>query len=108
MDLKIDQNCDTKECVLAIEGEIDVSNADTLRESLNGLLDKTQNDIVIIDMSKAPYIDSTGIGVLMGAAHLAKDKDIKLKVVIPHDNILRIFEMLGVDKELEIHKEPLF
>lgn len=104
MELKIESNCNEAACTLRVQGEIDVSNADAFRESLNGLIGPKGGE-VIVDMTQVPYIDSTGIGVLMGAAHRAEEEGVKLTVVCPHENILRVLSMLGVDQQLDIRKE---
>lgn len=105
MDLEINNNCNAGSCTIKVSGEIDVSNADSLRDALNDLTGNKTTEAITIDMTEAPYIDSTGIGVLMGGAHQAKDAGKSLRVVCPHANILRVFEMLGVDKELDVSKE---
>lgn len=104
MELTIDSSCNEAACTLAVTGEIDVSNADTFREALNKLI-APDRKAVIVDMTKVPYIDSTGIGVLMGATHRAEEENVKLTVVCPHENILRVLSMLGVDQQLDIRKE---
>ena len=58
---------------LGVEGEVDVSNADSLREGIAGLLEDEQVKTIEVDLGEVPYIDSTGIGVLVGAAHRADE-----------------------------------
>ena len=53
--------------VLNVAGEVDVSTASQLRDALNAALERGSSKIEV-DLSDAPYIDSTGIGVLVGAA----------------------------------------
>ena len=83
---------------LGVDGEVDVSNADSLREGIQGLLDDEQVKTVEVDLGEVPYIDSTGIGVLVGAAHRADEAGKALRVVRAQDNVSRIFGMLGVDE----------
>ncbi len=101
MDLNISSSCQDSLCTLAVRGEIDVANADSFREALMGLLEDSQKDVVI-DLTEAPYIDSTGIGVMMGAAHRAEELNRSIKLVCPHENIVRVLNMLGVDKQLTL------
>ena len=60
------------ESVVLVDGEVDVSNADQLRTVLDGRVEDAPTELVV-DLSKVPYIDSTGIGVLVGAAHRAAE-----------------------------------
>ena len=50
-----------------VEGEVDVSNADQLRSAVDAALAGSAPEVTI-DLAQVPYIDSTGIGVLVGAA----------------------------------------
>ncbi|MBS5450759.1 MAG: STAS domain-containing protein [Coriobacteriia bacterium] len=83
---------------VSVEGEVDVSNADTLREGVLGLIADEAVKTVEVDLAGVPYIDSTGIGVLVGAAHRAEDAGKALRVLRAQDNVSRIFGMLGVDE----------
>ena len=53
-------------------------------------------------MAQVPYIDSTGIGVLVGAAHRAQDAEIAFSLVGAQDNVVRILGMLGVDEVINV------
>ena len=87
--------------VLSVAGEIDVSNASQLRDALNTAMERGTSKLEV-DLSGAPYIDSTGIGVLVGAAHRASDAGISFAVVHPQRNVARVLGMLGVNDELGI------
>ena len=50
------------------------------------------------------YIDSTGIGVLVGAAHRAQEQGATLVVARPQRNVARVLGMLGVEKDLNIRE----
>ena len=55
-----------EESVVLVDGEVDVSNADQLRDAIDARLEAGTTRVVV-DLSDVPYIDSTGIGVLVGA-----------------------------------------
>lgn len=101
MNVSLHPSQDKQVHTLLVDGEVDVSNADQLRIALNQLLDEGVPEVVV-DLTNVGYIDSTGIGVLMGAAHRTQDLPTKIAVVCPHKNIRRIFDMLGVGEVLEI------
>ena len=84
---------------IAVEGEVDVSCASELRDAIEAVLGAgTAN--VEVDLAQVPYIDSTGIGVLVGAAHRALDLGGRCTVVGVQRNVSRIFGLLGIDREL--------
>ena len=86
---------------IQIEGEVDVSCADDLREELTLALDAAPA-CVTVDLSSMPYIDSTGIGVLVGFAHRATDEGIVFSLMNPQPNVLRVLALLGVRDELNV------
>ena len=55
-----------------------------------------------MDLSKVPYIDSTGIGVLVGAAHRAAEKNVRFEVANPQRNVKRVLGLLGVSNDLNV------
>jgi len=101
MSLSINTSVDAA-CVL-VEGEVDVSNADELRNAVDAALVLDAPEVTV-DLSQVPYIDSTGIGVLVGAAHRAADAGKKLVVASPQKNVARVLGLLGVDDDLNIRQ----
>lgn len=87
--------------MVSVSGEVDVSCADELRTKLQDALSDNIKQL-IIDIEHMSYIDSTGIGVLVGAAHQAITCGVSTQVVHPQRNVLRILSMLGVCEELGI------
>ena len=86
---------------VGVAGEVDVSNADELRAAVDAAL---ALDVarVEVNLAEVPYIDSTGIGVLVGAAHRAVDAHKRLVVSNPQRNVARVLSLLGVDGELGV------
>ena len=89
--------------VVRVTGEVDVSNADELRSALAGELGAGAAS-VSVDLSEVPYIDSTGIGVLVGAAHHAAEKGVSFEVVRPQKNVARVLGLLGVSADLNVRE----
>ena len=80
-------------------GEVDVSCADELRTCISRVMEHEGKGI-LIDVAGMPYIDSTGIGVLVGAAHAAAEQGITVSVAHPQRNVARVLSMLGMGEEL--------
>lgn len=87
---------------LLVEGEVDVANAQDLTNAFDELLANDAIDTIEVDMAGVPYIDSTGIGVLMAASKKAEEKGYHLKVSNPQRPVLRVFTLLGVVSEFNI------
>ncbi len=101
MDLGISTN-PTPECyTIAVAGEIDISNADSLRNAIDLALEQP-TEAVVLDFAQVSYIDSTGIGVLVGAAHHAVDHGKRFACVNAQPGVMRVVQLLGVDQEIDI------
>ena len=72
MELSITTNPTPELYTITVTGEVDISNADRLREAINFALEQPTEEIQL-DLAQVAYIDSTGIGVLVGAAHHAAE-----------------------------------
>ncbi|MBR3383778.1 MAG: STAS domain-containing protein [Atopobiaceae bacterium] len=84
-----------------VHGEVDVSCADELRTCIHRVMEHESKGIRI-DIADMPYIDSTGIGVLVGAAHAAAEQGITFEIAHPQRNVARVLELLGVTSDLGI------
>ena len=89
--------------VVAVAGEVDVSNADQLRAALDERLGAGAPELTV-DLAEVPYIDSTGNGVLGGAAHRCAEKDVRFEVVGPQRNVARVLGLLGVSGDLNVRE----
>ena len=101
MELAISTNPSPETYTVTIAGEIDISNAAKVRDAIDLALEQP-TEKVELDFAQVGYIDSTGIGVLVGAAHHAAERGRGLAVVNAQPNVLRVAQLLGVDKEIGI------
>lgn len=104
MSVTITATADGENRYLAVAGEVDVSCADELRDAINAQVDAGVSGELVVDLSEVPYIDSTGIGVLVGAAHRVEEAGGTLVVSKPQRNVARVFGLLGVEADLNIRE----
>ncbi len=102
MDLSIATESKSAVTSVAVSGEVDVSNAHVLREAIDKALGGDAVQALEVNMAQVPYIDSTGIGVLVGSAHKAHDAGVAFSVVDAQSNVVRILGMLGVDEVIDV------
>ena len=88
--------------VLEVAGEVDVYTAPKLREKLVELVGDGNHDI-IVDMTKVDFLDSTGLGVLVGGLKRVLSHDGSLALVCNQERILKIFRITGLTKVFPIH-----
>lgn len=85
---------------IAVVGEVDVSCADEMRDAISEALAVVGTKDVEVDLSQVPYIDSTGIGVLVGAVQRAADASMVVTVSNVQRNVRRVLDMLGIASDL--------
>ncbi|MGE9807312.1 MULTISPECIES: STAS domain-containing protein [unclassified Janibacter] len=88
--------------VVAAEGEIDVYTAQILRDALDRHISAGQHTIVA-DLERVTFLDSTGLGVLVGRLKLLRNHSGWLHLVATQDRILRVFSITGLDRVFPIH-----
>jgi len=82
---------------VTVRGEIDAHTCWHLREALTEAID-TNLDL-IVDITKVAYIDSSGIGVLVGASKRCGNTGRHMIIVCSNENsiIHKIFRMVGLE-----------
>jgi len=88
--------------VVVVGGEIDVYTAPKLREQLIDLVSAGSYHIVV-DMENVEFLDSTGLGVLVGGLKRVRAHDGSLRLVCTQERILKIFRITGLTKVFPIH-----
>ncbi|MCU1356467.1 MAG: anti-sigma factor antagonist [Acidimicrobiales bacterium] len=88
--------------MLEVGGEIDVATAPRLREQLIALVNDQRYQIVV-DLEAVDFIDSTGLGVLIGALKRVRTHDGDLALVCTEPRILKVFEITGLLSVFAVH-----
>jgi anti-sigma B factor antagonist len=101
VDLSLATRTQGDRTVVAVTGEIDVYTAPKLREQIVALVDEGQYNLVI-DMSGVEFLDSTGLGVLVGGLKRVRAHDGSLALVCDEERILKIFRITGLTKVFPI------
>jgi anti-sigma B factor antagonist len=89
--------------VVSVGGEIDVYTAPKLRDKITELVAAGVYDLVI-DMEAVEFLDSTGLGVLVGGLKKVRAHDGSLQLVCTQDRLLKIFRITGLAKVFVIHE----
>lgn len=102
MDLSVTSREQGGRTVVEVSGEIDVYTAPVLRERLNDLVGEGHHHLVV-DMEKVDFLDSTGLGVLVGGLKRVRSHDGSLHLVCTQEKILKVFRITGLTKVFPIH-----
>ena len=101
MDLSLEDRTEGDRTVV-VGGEIDVYTAPKLREQLIDLVSSGQYHLVV-DMEGVEFLDSTGLGVLVGGLKKVRAHDGSLQLICTQDRLLKIFRITGLAKVFVIH-----
>ena len=102
MDLSLTTRDEGDRTIVAVGGEIDVYTAPKLREQLVDLVNAGRYHLVV-DMEGVEFLDSTGLGVLVGGLKRVRAHDGSLRLVCTQERILKIFRITGLTKVFPIH-----
>ncbi|NYE50916.1 anti-sigma B factor antagonist [Spinactinospora alkalitolerans] len=101
--MKLDHYTEDDTEIVVVEGEIDVYTAPRLRELLIDLVNKG-NFHLVVNMEKVEFLDSTGLGVLVGGLKRVRAHDGTLDLVCTQERILKIFRITGLTKVFGIYE----
>jgi anti-sigma B factor antagonist len=87
--------------VLAASGEIDVATAPELHDRLGKLLQGSP-ELLVVDLADVSFIDSTGLGVLVGAVRDVRAGGGDLRLVVTQPQIIRLLEITGLDEVFNV------
>jgi anti-sigma B factor antagonist len=88
--------------VVTVSGEVDVATAPAVRDCLDQVIDRDRGPVVA-DLSGVTFIDSTGLGVLIGAQQRCAVNGRPLRVVVVEPRIRKVFEITGLTELFPIH-----
>ena len=87
--------------VLTVTGEIDMATAPRFRQRLLALISGGAQNVVI-DLSGVDYIDSTGLGVLMGGAKRVRSAGGDIRLVTTGPRLADLIELTRLDRVLDM------
>ena len=89
--------------LLVVHGDADLHGAPELRERLRAAVNDGAS-AVVIDLANTSLLDSTALGVLLGASKELREHDGELQLVVSRPDIKRIFEITLLDQIFPLHE----
>lgn len=103
MDLGIEvDGSRTPHVVVIVNGEVDIATAPKLREKLVELASQGAQHVVV-NLDGVEFLDSTGLGVLIGGMKRLRGLDGDLTLVCTQPRILKVFEITGLNRAFSIY-----
>ena len=91
------ESLDAERHVVSVRGEIDLFTAPELKQKLTDAIEGGKSRIVV-DLTDTTFLDSTALGVLIGAVKRLRSRDGALVIVNVDQNIAKTFEITGLDQ----------
>jgi anti-anti-sigma factor len=88
--------------VFRVKGDVDFGVAPQLKRRITSRIEAGDRQVVV-DLSAAGFVDSTAIGVLVGALRRLIDQGGSLVLVCDNGNIRNIFETVGLENVIPLH-----
>jgi anti-anti-sigma factor len=93
LEINVEPNDGFSVCRLA--GEVDAYTVGEFREALSGITDVSR---LIIDLSEVPFMDSAGLGALIGGIRKVRESDGDVAVVSSTASLNRLLHTTGFDR----------
>lgn len=92
------------ELVITLEGEIDHHSARDMRRSIDEMLYYYRPKLVSLDLSGIEFMDSSGLGLILGRFTLARELGGVLRVVDPSESVRKILDLAGTSRLIKIEQ----
>jgi anti-sigma B factor antagonist len=96
-----DEGVDEQTVVVSVTGDLDLWNAPALEQRLRQCVEAGKSRI-IVDLTRASFLDSSGLGALTASMRLADRKGARLAVVSDDVQLRRVFELTGLARLLNV------
>jgi len=104
MELQIGARREGTVTVIDVAGEVDLYTAPRLEEALTSGSTGAP-PLVVVNLSKATYMDSTALRVLTAALKRVRERDGALTLVSTHPKIAKLFTITGLDQVFSIYAD---
>jgi anti-sigma B factor antagonist len=99
----LDYRVDSDIAVVTVSGEVDVSTSGELRTGLLRVLTDEAYRGLVVNLANVNFIDSTGVGVLVGVWHRVRATNCSLALAAPSQHARRILNTTGLTKAFWIY-----
>jgi anti-sigma B factor antagonist len=90
--------------VIELSGELDSYTCARFRDTMIDVIEQGHPNVVV-SMASVEYIDSSGLGTLVGGLKRASEKSGKIAVVCSSSQIRKVFEITGLEKVFPIFED---
>lgn len=103
--MNVDYTKENKTLTLRLTEEIDQHTADRIRMQIDNEITRYSPKTVVFDFKNMSFMDSSGIGMVLGRYKLTKMIGGNFKIVNVGNRMKKIFDMSGVSRIIDIEEE---
>lgn len=85
-----------------ILGDIDHHCAKFVREKIDSSMFKYKPHLVLLDLSAVEFMDSSGLGLILGRYNTASELNAEFRIFSPSASVKRILELAGIERIIKI------
>jgi stage II sporulation protein AA (anti-sigma F factor antagonist) len=97
--------CDAEGVTAFLSGEIDHHNAPAARDAIDSFIEKSRPKTLTIDFSSVSFMDSSGVGLVMGRFSKLARYGGRLLITGLSTHAYRVMQLSGIEKIAEIHRK---
>lgn len=102
MELQVSARAGRSCTVVRVNGELDMETRPQLQDFLHDVVDSGARQVVL-DMSEVPFVDSSGLGVLVDVLKLLRDKGGRLSLAAVQSTVRTVLAQSAVDQVLDLY-----
>lgn len=91
-----------KKLKIELDEDIDMNSCKSLRTIVDGYIMRYSPEVCEMDMTKVKFMDSSGLGFIMGRYNLSKLLNCNLVITNPDNNIKKLLQMYENGKKIKV------
>ena len=101
MRYQVQENCLT----IYLPREVDHHNADEIRKEADAVISRNHIRYVIFDFDRTDFMDSSGIGVVIGRLKKIQNRDGKVCITNVNKRVDKVFTLSGLYKIITVYRD---
>lgn len=91
--------------VVTVKGELDLLTAENFRNLVERDLNREQAQHLILDMEEVTFVDSSGLGVILGRYRRIREQGGKMALVKVKPHVKRVLELAGIMRIINVYEK---
>lgn len=84
--------------LVRVKGEMDLATADEIRRAIDKRMEGEKRQHLLLNLSHVSFIDSSGVGVILGRYRSITRRGGRLAIVQPQPQVRRVLEIAGLSR----------